>query len=221
MNISIDNIVKKIQSTDQKYNYDEIFFDWIKSMFYAYANSCNRDGYKDREKEFNRLIEKHGAKTMQMFYECHAELVMLFEEKGIDDYLGSIHHQLGVHNKMKGQFFTPFHLAKMMAETQVSDVLKKLEEGKINLEKANLLLEDVSSLLKDSKKNIIDSSSNMSSTLENIKNISNDVADSTKLITENFIEKSTSIKKNVGGFISIIDTVLEALEIFSAYFRKK
>lgn len=95
-----------------------------------------------------------------------------------------------------------------------------MENTNLNLEKANLLLEDVSSLLKDSKKNIIDSSSNMSSTLENIKNISNDVADSTKLITENFIEKSTSIKKNVGGFISIIDTVLEALEIFSAYFRK-
>ena len=96
-----------------------------------------------------------------------------------------------------------------------------MENTNLNLEKANLLLEDVSSLLKDSKKNIIDSSGNMSSTLENIKNISNDIADSTKLITENFIEKSTSIKKNVGGFISIIDTVLEVLEIFSAYFRKK
>ena len=133
MNISIENIVKKIQCTDQKYNYDEIFFDCIKSMFYTYTNSCNRDGYEDREKEFNRLVEKHGAKTMQMFYECHAELVMLFEEKGIDDYLGKIHHQLGVHNKMKGQFFTTFHLAKMMAETQVSGVIKRLKEGKIKI----------------------------------------------------------------------------------------
>lgn len=133
MDISIGNIVKKIQSTDQKYNYDEIFFDWIKAMFYAYANSCNRDGYEDREKEFDRLVEKHGPKTMQIFYECQAELVMLFEEKGIDDYLGKIHHLLGVHNKMKGQFFTPFHLAKMMAETQVSGVIKKLEEGKIKI----------------------------------------------------------------------------------------
>ncbi len=133
MGISVDNIVKKIQSTDQKYNYDEIFFDWIKAMFYAYCNTCNTEGYEDREKEFNRLTEKHGAKTMQMFYECHAELVMLFEEKGIDDYLGKIHHQLEVHNKMKGQFFTPFHLAKMMAETQVSDVIKKLEEGRIKI----------------------------------------------------------------------------------------
>lgn len=130
MEPSISNIVKKIQSTDQKYNYDEIFFDWIKAMFYAYANSCNKDGYEDREEKFNRLVEKHGAKTMQMFYECQAELVMLFEEKGIDDYLGKIHHQLGVHNKMKGQFFTPFHLAKMMAETQVSEVIKELEKGK-------------------------------------------------------------------------------------------
>lgn len=130
MEPSISNIVKKIQSTDQKYNYDEIFFDWIKAMFYAYANSCNKDGYEDREEKFNRLVEKHGSKTMQMFYECQAELVMLFEEKGIDDYLGKIHHQLGVHNKMKGQFFTPFHLAKMMAETQVSEVIKELEKGK-------------------------------------------------------------------------------------------
>jgi len=34
---------------------------------------------------------------------------------------------------MKGQFFTPFHLAKMMAETQVPDVIKKLEEGRIKI----------------------------------------------------------------------------------------
>lgn len=133
MEPSISNIVKKIQSIDQKYNFDEIFFDWIKAMFYAYANSCNRDGYEDREKEFDRLVEKHGPKTMQIFYECQAELVMLFEEKGIDDYLGKIHHLLGVHNKMKGQFFTPFHIAKMIAETQVSDVIKKLEEGRIKI----------------------------------------------------------------------------------------
>ena len=34
---------------------------------------------------------------------------------------------------MKGQFFTPFHIAKMIAETQVSDVIKKLEEGRIKI----------------------------------------------------------------------------------------
>lgn len=129
---SVDNIVKKIQNLDHKYNYDEIFFDWVRCMFYTYANTCNKVGYSDREEKFKRIVDKHGKEVIEVFLECHAELVMLFE-KGIDDYLGKIHHQLGVHNKMKGQFFTPFHIAKMIAETQVSDVIKKLEEGRIKI----------------------------------------------------------------------------------------
>lgn len=130
---SVDNIVKKIQNLDHKYNYDEIFFDWVRCMFYTYANTCNKVGYSDREEKFKRIVDKHGKEVIEVFLECHAELVMLFE-KEIDDYLGKIYHKLGIHNKMKGQFFTPFHLAKMMAETQVDQVIKKLkEEGKIKI----------------------------------------------------------------------------------------
>ena len=130
---SVDNIVKKIQNLDHKYNYDEIFFDWVRCMFYTYANTCNKVGYSDREEKFKRIVDKHGKEVIEVFLECHAELVMLFE-KEIDDYLGKIYHELGIHNKMKGQFFTPFHLAKMMAETQVDQVIKKLkEEGKIKI----------------------------------------------------------------------------------------
>lgn len=130
---SIKNIVKKIQALDHKYNYDEIFFDWVRCMFYTYANTCNKVGYSDREEKFKRIVDKHGKEVTEVFLECHAELVMLFE-KEIDDYLGKIYHELGIHNKMKGQFFTPFHLAKMMAETQVDHVIKKLkEEGTIKI----------------------------------------------------------------------------------------
>ena len=126
MDISIKSIVKKIQNTDHKYNYDEIFFDWIKSMFYSYVNTCNKIGYSDREDKFKRLEEKHGQQTMEIFKQCHSELVMLFENK-IDDYLGKIFYELGMHNKMKGQFFTPLHLSKFMAETRVNELIKILE----------------------------------------------------------------------------------------------
>lgn len=126
MDISIKSIVKKIQNTDHKYNYAEIFFDWINSMFYSYANTCNKVEYLDREDKFKRLEEKHGQQTIEIFRQCHSELVMLFENK-IDDYLGKIFHELGMHNKMKGQFFTPFHLSKFMAETRVNELMKILE----------------------------------------------------------------------------------------------
>lgn len=126
MDASIKNIVNKIQGLDHKYNYDEIFFDWVKSMFYSYANTCNKQGYSDREEKFKRLVEKHGKEVMEIFVECNAELVVLFE-KEIDDYLGKIYHELGIHNKKKGQFFTPFHLSKLMAGTRVKELISELE----------------------------------------------------------------------------------------------
>ncbi|CAN2327206.1 hypothetical protein NCTC15132_10145 [Fusobacterium sp. oral taxon C10] len=67
MDISIKSIVKKIQNTDHKYNYAEIFFDWINSMFYSYANTCNKVEYLDREDKFKRLEEKHGQQTIEIF----------------------------------------------------------------------------------------------------------------------------------------------------------
>ena len=89
------------------------------------------------------------------------------------------------------------------------------------MEKINILVEDVTNILKVSRKNIVDSSSNVSAALENIKNVSNNVAESSKFITQNFIEKTTGIKKNVGGFIGVLDTVLDCWDIFKTIFKKK
>jgi hypothetical protein len=44
-------------------------------------------------------------------------------------------------------------------------------------------------------KDIIDTSSSVSTTLENIKNVSFSVAESSKFIANKFIEKTTRIKK--------------------------
>ena len=75
--------------------------------------------------------------------------------------------------------------------------------------------------MKVSKKNIVDTSSNVSTTLENIKNVSNNVAESSKFITQNFIEKTTGTKKNVGGFIGILDTALDCWDIFKTIFNNR
>ena len=90
-----------------------------------------------------------------------------------------------------------------------------------NLEKINILVEDITSILKVSRKNIVDSSSNVSTTLENIKNVSSNVAESSKFITQNFIDKTTGAKKNIGGFIGALDTALDCWDIFKTIFKKK
>lgn len=126
---SVDNIVKKIQSLVHKQNYDEIFFDWIRCMFYTYSNTCNKVGAEDREEKYKKIVEKYGKGIIDIFIDCNVELIRLFE-KNIDDYLGKIHHKLEVHNKMKGQFFTPFHLSKLLAYTRFEELKKELDSGK-------------------------------------------------------------------------------------------
>lgn len=126
---SVDNIVKKIQSLVHKQNYDEIFFDWVRCMFYTYSNTCNKIGAEDREEKYKNIVKKYGEGIINVFIECNVELIRLFE-KNIDDYLGKIHHKLEVHNKMKGQFFTPFHISKLMAETRVNELIKELNSKK-------------------------------------------------------------------------------------------
>ena len=98
---------------------------------------------------------------------------------------------------------------------------KILENPNTNLDKINILVEDVTNILKVSKQNIVDSSSNVSTTLENIKNVSNNVADTSKFLTQNFIGKTMGIKKNVGGFIGALDTALDCWDIFKTIFKKK
>ena len=98
---------------------------------------------------------------------------------------------------------------------------KILENTNNNLKKINVLVENVNDILKASKKDILNTSGNVSLTLENIKDVSSSVAESSKSIASNFIDKSAGIKKNVNGFISIVNIALSYWDILKKIFKKK
>jgi type I restriction-modification system DNA methylase subunit len=58
----------------------------------------------------------------------YIELVKEFNEIGCHDVLGELYMELGMHNKWHGQFFTPKHIAGLMAkltEPKKEDVEKR------------------------------------------------------------------------------------------------
>jgi len=78
----------------------------------------------------------------------------------------------------------------------------------------------VTDILKASKRNIVNSSTSVSTTLENIKNVSSNVAESSRYIANNFVGK-TSGSSNSGGIMSTIDTILDCWDIFKTLLKKK
>jgi hypothetical protein len=95
----------------QGYSSYNIFNDWLDLMIYAMQGDDEHyleivRKYKNDRKEGEREID----------YFCHAFAHLQMEmKKTNDDVLGQVYMQWNQNNKYRGQFFTPSHIASMMA----------------------------------------------------------------------------------------------------------
>src|SRR5436190_22771377 len=95
----------------QGYNSYDVFNDWLDLMFFAlqgsdpeYLEIVNR--YKNNQGEGKREID----------YFCKAfALLQSHMKETNDDVLGELYMKWNMSNKYRGQFFTPKHVASMMA----------------------------------------------------------------------------------------------------------
>lgn len=70
-------------------------------------------------------VKRYSKEEVNLFPEMLAKLVMVMEkcvQKGdMQDVMGPIFHELNLHSKYKGQFFTPQNISDMMAKMLVSE----------------------------------------------------------------------------------------------------
>ncbi len=109
-----DKIIHTIQRMAGKYGVYEIFADWVKTQAFAYANAVQYN--QKRENEFIEIMKKYDEKERMKLCEMNAWLVEWGEEQ-MYDMLGYIYMHLEIGNKRSGQFFTPYHICQLMAET--------------------------------------------------------------------------------------------------------
>lgn len=123
MDNEIQEIVKIINELSGKFSGYEVFSDWVKVMALSIANFPNyrKDSiWKKREEEYIAIANKHGTETMLQF----SEMYMLLGEalgKEMEDVLGRIYMEAGLGSKQTGQFFTPFHISKMVASMTIPE----------------------------------------------------------------------------------------------------
>ena len=81
----------------------------------AAAMSQPVDFRQYREDEYLRIINSYDKAEQELFVSMFGELILAFEEEGVRDILGELYAELDLTNAKQGQFFTPFHISKMMA----------------------------------------------------------------------------------------------------------
>lgn len=92
------------------------------------ALSQPTDFRQDREDEYLRIIGKYNKEEQERFPRMLYELVEAFEEEKYADILGDLYMQLGMGDRWKGQFFTPYHICVVMAKMSADNIQAEIEQ---------------------------------------------------------------------------------------------
>ncbi|MFG5466876.1 N-6 DNA methylase [Enterococcus faecalis] len=108
-------ILKKLHLFSRKHSLSTVYYDWIHLMAFTVSNSCDKHNYEERENQYLHTISKYTEEEAHIFAECFGLLILAFENKHTD-WLGEIYMELQLNSTQSGQVFTPYHVAKLMAE---------------------------------------------------------------------------------------------------------
>ena len=125
MSDHIKNFTKLFEANCYRFDRGLIFSDFVAMLAAAISNAVDKRQFDEREAEYMRIIGKYSKEEADRFAQMYALLVAQLE-KGHDDVLGKIFMDLNLGGN--GQFFTPYHMSKMMAEVTLQDCGKVIED---------------------------------------------------------------------------------------------
>ena len=115
-----NDFMKCLQSIEYGRNNYDVFQDFLTLASLSFHNVIAKD--KKVEKEYLDIIGRY--KNKKQFAELLVITTLALEEKP-HDFLGDIFMSAGFGNVRGGQFFTPYHLSKMMSDITIGDNFKE------------------------------------------------------------------------------------------------
>ena len=115
-----NDFMKCLQSIEYGRNNYDVFQDFLNLASLSFHNVIAKD--KKVEKEYLDIIGRY--KNKKQFAELLVITTLALEEKP-HDFLGDIFMSAGFGNVRGGQFFTPYHLSKMMSDITIGDNFKE------------------------------------------------------------------------------------------------
>ena len=118
-------LIKLMRKASGKNSLWNVFDDFCTMTAISIANSSDiyhvatsEETWQKREQKYLEIIGKYDETERALFPQMVGELVGELEERAhaeeLTDVLGEVFHELELHNKWRGQFFTPQHVCNMM-----------------------------------------------------------------------------------------------------------
>ena len=117
----IRNVLKLFEAHGHRHDRYTLFSDCMELIAISISNSVDIRSRDHREARYLEIVGRYDRPTVEMFPRILGEITMA-QESAPGEVLGSIFTALEIHNKNRGQFFTPYPVCQMMVEVTLGDV---------------------------------------------------------------------------------------------------
>ncbi len=123
---TVNEIMKMIDSSTYRVNKSKLISDVFECGALAISNRVDFTKYDEREKRYLEIIKTYQPAEQQLIVDIFTKIFCLcssvvYDNGTFNDYLGELFMKCNQGNKKAGQFFTPYHVSKLMAKMTVTD----------------------------------------------------------------------------------------------------
>lgn len=125
----VSQFVKVLNGIDQSKSRTEVFADFCELSYCALAKAASpfTDQKDALEVQYMQVVGRYRDKDDVRKMPALLALALEAIHVGGMDFLGAVAGELGALDARLGQFFTPYHISRMMAEISLKDVVKTIE----------------------------------------------------------------------------------------------
>lgn len=118
-------LVKLLHSFSGRHSHWKVFTDFCEIAAITFSNAVDQAQRERREDRYLQIVKGYNRAELDLFAQGFAHLTLAMETK-TGDVLGRTYHDLELHNKWAGQYFTPYDVAPLPPRVpQNTDELKR------------------------------------------------------------------------------------------------
>jgi N-6 DNA Methylase len=114
------SIAKLIGEVSGRHHQWTVFSDFVEMAAISLSNAVDLRQRDEREARYMEVVKRYERDELEKFPQMMAALIDDLDTEP-SDVLGRVFHELELHNKWTGQFFTPFPVCEMMAKMTLAD----------------------------------------------------------------------------------------------------
>lgn len=123
--MEVFEIKQLFKELNKRHNPHQVFNDFLELSALSISNSIDLKNYKVREERYREISKRYTKNELNLFSDILGELAVDLEKP--KDVLGDMLMELEEGNKIKGQYFTPFHICLLNAAIAFDE--EKLKEN--------------------------------------------------------------------------------------------